>query len=81
MLAYRLLQAQTQPEFQDVPEPHARGARTTRYNVIGAILASQLQPRLARVDRDDSCAGQVEVADGDEKSCLRDEDVRCMSAS
>ena len=23
MLAYRLLQAQTQPEFQDVPEPHA----------------------------------------------------------
>jgi propanol-preferring alcohol dehydrogenase len=23
MLAYRLLQAQTQPEFQEVPEPHA----------------------------------------------------------
>ncbi len=23
MLAYRLLQAQTQPEFQDVPKPHA----------------------------------------------------------
>ena len=22
MLAYRLLQAQTQPEFQEVPEPH-----------------------------------------------------------
>jgi NADPH:quinone reductase-like Zn-dependent oxidoreductase len=23
MLAYRLLEAQTQPEFQEVPEPHA----------------------------------------------------------
>lgn len=23
MLAYRLLQAETQPEFRDVPEPHA----------------------------------------------------------
>jgi propanol-preferring alcohol dehydrogenase len=23
MLAYRLLKAQTQPEFQEVPEPHA----------------------------------------------------------
>ena len=23
MLAYRLLQAQTQPEFQEVPDPHA----------------------------------------------------------
>ena len=23
MIAYRLLQAQTQPEFQEVPEPHA----------------------------------------------------------
>ena len=23
MLAYRLVQAQTQPEFQEVPEPHA----------------------------------------------------------
>ena len=37
MLAYRLLQAQTQPEFQDVPEPHA-GAGQVVVRVGGSGL-------------------------------------------
>ena len=36
-----------------------RGVRTTRDDVVGAVLASQLQSGFGRVDGDDSCAGQL----------------------
>jgi D-arabinose 1-dehydrogenase-like Zn-dependent alcohol dehydrogenase len=54
MLAYRLLKAQTQPEFQEVPEPHA-GPGQVVVKVAGSglchtdftvILASKLTGRM-----------------------------------
>ena len=36
-----------------------RGIRTTRDDVVGAVLASQLQSGFARIDGDDSCARQL----------------------
>ena len=50
MLAYRLLEAQTQPEFQDVPEPHAgpgqvvvKVAEATRTDIAPFLEAVRLQ--------------------------------------
>ena len=41
MIAYRLLNAQTQPEFQEVPEPHAAPGQVLVKNRVNAIaLAS-----------------------------------------
>jgi hypothetical protein len=44
MLAYRLLQAQTQPEFQDVPEPHA-GPGQVIVRVAGSCGAASIGSR------------------------------------
>ena len=41
MLAHRLLNAQTQPEFQEVPEPHAEPGQ-----VVEEFLAGTASPQM-----------------------------------
>jgi hypothetical protein len=44
MLAYRLLQAQTQPEFQEVPEPHAGPGQVVGHSLAVPAAESSLSP-------------------------------------
>jgi hypothetical protein len=81
MLAYRLLQAQTQPEFQDVPEPHA-GPGQVVVRVESKPTAGPVgveMDRKSRGNKLDLTEGALTDATGFRPLYARDRDARSRS--